>query len=226
MGFRPFYITILSGLLLILFSYNSSAVPTWFIVQAIQLTGINDIAFQKHLWSNLTALILLLMIPLFIMRFTEGWRPSDLGLSICHIKKAILAVQFLWLFMIPVIWYVASMPDFQKTYPFLRSVENNMPLFVYFELAILIKWIAWEFFFRGFMLFGLAKDMGGKAVLISTLSFAIMHIGKPEVEALSSIIAGFILCYIALRTKSIWPGVLLHWQVAMTMDFFTSSWWH
>ena len=34
-----------------------------------------------------------------------------------------------------------------------------------------------------------------------------------------------LLCFIALRSKSIWPGVLLHWLVASTMDFMASSWW-
>jgi len=82
-----------------------------------------------------------------------------------------------------------------------------------------------DIFFRGYLLLAFAKDMGSNAVLLSTLLYATMHIGKPELEALGSIGAGFLLCFLALRSKSIWPGVLLHWQVAVTMDFFTSSWW-
>jgi membrane protease YdiL (CAAX protease family) len=40
----------------------------------------------------------------------------------------------------------------------------------------------------------------------------------------SAFLAGLILCYIALRSKSIWPGVFLHSMVATTMDFFAAAW--
>ena len=225
MGLRPFYLTVLSAFLLVIYYYEGSVAPRWFLAQGIQITGIDNVNFHRHLWSHLSAVVLLLIIPLFIVSIAEGWRPNNLGFSVRNAKKEIMFVELLWLLMIPVICYVASTPAFQKIYPRLRAVDNNMQLFIYFELAYLIKWIAWEFFFRGFMLFSFAKDMGNKAVLISTLPFVIMHIGKPEAEILGSIIAGFVLCYIALRSKSIWPGVLLHWQIAMTMNFFASSWW-
>jgi membrane protease YdiL (CAAX protease family) len=88
-----------------------------------------------------------------------------------------------------------------------------------------VKWIAWEFFFRGFMLFGFGKDFLQRAVLVSTIPFVLMHYGKPELEMASALIAGLVLCFIALRSKSIWPGVLLHWLVAATMDFFAAQWW-
>ena len=225
MGLRPFYLTVLSGVLLITYYYQGRIAPAWFVHHALQFTGIDDARFQWFLWFDLSAFIILLIIPLIILKLTEGWKPSDLGLGIAHIKKGILEVEILWLWMLPVLWYAASTPESQKMYPFLKSAETNMMLFFYFELAFLIQFIAWEFFFRGFMLFAFMKDMGHKAVLISTLVFAIAHFGKPESETLGAIIAGFILCAIALRNNSIWPGVLLHWQIAMSMDFFTSPWW-
>ncbi len=52
-----------------------------------------------------------------------------------------------------------------------------------------------------------------------------MHIGKPEAEVLGAVVAGLVLCYLAMRSRSIWPGVLLHSLVASTMDFFASTWW-
>ena len=38
-------------------------------------------------------------------------------------------------------------------------------------------------------------------------------------------IAGLVLCFISLKSRSVWPGVLLHWLVASTMDFFACDWW-
>ena len=61
--------------------------------------------------------------------------------------------------------------------------------------------------------------------MISSLAFAFVHVGKPPLEMAGAVISGFALCWLALRSKSIWPDVLLHWQVAMTMDFLASDWW-
>ena len=75
------------------------------------------------------------------------------------------------------------------------------------------------------MLFAFAKDLGSKSVLVSTIPFVLMHFGKPQAEVYSSVAAGFILGWLAWRSRSIWPGVILHWLVATSMDFFASRWW-
>jgi membrane protease YdiL (CAAX protease family) len=64
--------------------------------------------------------------------------------------------------------------------------------------------------------------MGSRAVIVSTIPFVIMHFGKPQPEVYGSLAAGFILCWLALRSNSIWPGVLLHWLVATSMDVFAA----
>ena len=80
--------------------------------------------------------------------------------------------------------------------------------------------------FDGLFIHPFQKDFLSRAVLLSTLPFVVIHFGKPELESMGALLAGLILCFIALRGKSIWPGVLLHWLVATTLDFFASTWWH
>ncbi len=48
--------------------------------------------------------------------------------------------------------------------------------------------------------------------------YCMIHYGKPMPETLGAIGAGLILGTLAMRTKSIWGGVLIHIGVAMTMD--------
>ncbi len=105
------------------------------------------------------------------------------------------------------------------------AVAASALLYVLYEVIYLTKWTAWEFFFRGFMLFGFEKDFGVKSVLISTIPFAVMHMHKPVPEMVGSILAGFLLCWIARQNRSIWPGVLLHSGVAASMDLFASNFW-
>jgi membrane protease YdiL (CAAX protease family) len=90
--------------------------------------------------------------------------------------------------------------------------------FILYELAYVIYFVGWEFIYRGFMLFGLARPLGYYAVFIQTIPFALLHFGKPQVETLSAVLAGILLGYLALRTRSFWYGWLLHILVATSND--------
>jgi membrane protease YdiL (CAAX protease family) len=45
-----------------------------------------------------------------------------------------------------------------------------------------------------------------------------IHYGKPMPETFGAILAGLLLGTLAMRTRSIWGGVLIHIGVATTMD--------
>jgi membrane protease YdiL (CAAX protease family) len=76
---------------------------------------------------------------------------------------------------------------------------------------------AWEFFFRAFTLFGLEPAFGEMAIYVQMIPFAIAHVGKPEVETLSSIAGGILIGYIVRRCRSFWPAFILHFIIAATM---------
>ncbi len=96
-------------------------------------------------------------------------------------------------------------------------------LFFVYELGYMSYFVGWEFFFRGWMLNGLLQRFGrGGAILIQTAPFAIMHLGKAELEALGSIVAGVALGVLALRTRSFWYGFFLHGLVALWMDLLAA----
>ena len=57
------------------------------------------------------------------------------------------------------------------------------------------------------------------APIIMMLPYALIHIHKPFPEAIGSMFAGLILGNLALKSRSIWFGVLLHMSIALSMDF-------
>jgi membrane protease YdiL (CAAX protease family) len=59
------------------------------------------------------------------------------------------------------------------------------------------------------------------AVAISVIPFVLLHINKPELEVYGSAIAGLALAVIALRARSFYPAVLLHFAVAATLDLLS-----
>lgn len=67
-----------------------------------------------------------------------------------------------------------------------------------------------EFLFRGVLLFGLKKRFGEGAILIQMVPFTLMHVGKPEAEAIGCILTGLYFGYVAYRTGSMWPPFIIH----------------
>ena len=45
-----------------------------------------------------------------------------------------------------------------------------------------------------------------------------IHFPKTAAESLGSVVAGLILGYLAMKSRSIWGGVALHWVIAIEMD--------
>ena len=74
--------------------------------------------------------------------------------------------------------------------------------------------LGWEFFFRGFILFTYTRKFGPDGLWLQAVPFALAHIGKPEIEALSTIFGGFVFGWIAYRTRSFLYPFLIHWFVA------------
>lgn len=112
----------------------------------------------------------------------------------------------------------AGSPDFAMQYPFYKYQQTWVDLLIW-ELAYGVQFFALEFFFRGFMLRGLASEMGSMAVLTMAIPYCMIHYGKPLPECLGSIIAGLTLGVLAMDTRSIWGGVTIHVAVAWGMDF-------
>jgi uncharacterized protein len=67
-----------------------------------------------------------------------------------------------------------------------------------------------EFFYRGFLLFGLKNKFGEGAILIQMIPFVMTHLGKPEIETISTIITGILFGWVAYRGKSFWPVLIIH----------------
>jgi membrane protease YdiL (CAAX protease family) len=55
------------------------------------------------------------------------------------------------------------------------------------------------------------------------MPFAVMHLGKAELETLGSIIAAIALGILSVRTRSFLYGALIHATVAIWMDWLASK---
>jgi membrane protease YdiL (CAAX protease family) len=67
-----------------------------------------------------------------------------------------------------------------------------------------------EFLFRGFLMWTLIRVAGPLGVVLATFPFVFTHLGKPELETLSTFFGGLGFGWIAWRTRSVLYGALLH----------------
>ncbi len=227
MGGRPLYLMVIAALALVLYHHHGAphAAPAWFLEGAASISGIEVESLHRHLWSHVSAVVLLMLAPLAIVWIAEGWGPGELGLSIPRSARELALVLALFAGMLPLVAYFSTTSSFLAMYPRVPEARTDVYVLTLHVLLYLPKWVAWEFFFRGFLLFGAGRDFLGRASLISTVPFVLMHFGKPEAEVLGAIVAGLVLCAIAERSRSIWPGVLVLWLVASSMDIAASDAW-
>ena len=67
-----------------------------------------------------------------------------------------------------------------------------------------------EFFFRGFMFMGLWKKINWHSFWVTDIIFFYSHLGKPPLELIFALPVGIVLNYITLRTKSVYPAIIVH----------------
>ncbi len=175
-------------------------------------------SFFAQLHFSSACLIFLVALPVV---FT-GIFPSDdrnpFGLQIAGARKH-WPIYFIMLgIMLPILWLVSASPGFYEFYPMYKP--DGLQMWLLFETIYCLQFFAVEFFFRGFALFRLERHIGQFAIAVMVIPYGLLHIYKPFPEAVGSIIAGLVLGRLALVSRSIWPGLMVHCGVAISMDIF------
>lgn len=181
----------------------------------------NDIVFFAQLYFSVFTLVFFVFLPLVYHRvfpITRADGASVLGLSIRYCAPHLAMYGLLVAVMFPVVWLVAMTPTFNNFYPVYKPV--SLEFWLLYEMVYMVQFFSVEFFFRGFTLFRLQTRFGLHAITIMVVPYALLHIHKPFPEALASIAAGLVLGMLALKSRSIWPGVVIHCIVAFSMDWF------
>jgi sodium transport system permease protein len=110
--------------------------------------------------------------------------------------------------------------------PFADQVSSAPWLSVVFLMA-LVPAICEELAFRGFIFGGLVRERGRlRAVLVTALMFGISH-GVLQ-QSIAATLMGVLLGWVALRTGSVLPGILIHFTnnaLSVSMERIASSQW-
>lgn len=199
------------GVLSALLLYNLQPCSVWALTTGCSETR----SWEEYLLVNMTGLFLFPMGLIMLMP-REGphlfgfWRP---------VPGTWRIAGYLYLLMLVLLVPASRLPAFTEYYPLRPEAAYSWPFLVYFELTYGLYMFCWEFFFRGFLTFGLARRLAPTgAILLQALAFGVMHLGKPAPEMAGSFVAGVVLGWLAYRARSFFPCFALHWLCALTFD--------
>lgn len=168
----------------------------------------------------LSAFVMMFLLPVVLIRYLFHEDVEDYGLRLGDWRTGLRSTALL----IPLISVLLLLPaarssEMRAFYPLSSEAKTVAGFFLLQTPRVLFFYVAWEFFFRGFMLFGLRPIVGDwLAVCIQTVPSCLWHIGLPTGELFSSIAAGVMFGIMAIKTNSIvWP-ILLHALIGIILD--------
>jgi membrane protease YdiL (CAAX protease family) len=204
-------------------TYIKNRVRWGYDLNVVAVVSISTLVFVlKHYYSlnidfpRATDLIYYLLIPL-----AAGWvlfrdKPWDYGMRIGRWKSSIILTLVCLAGMALILYGGSKMPEFRSYY---HKSAIDWP-----ELLLdkALYYFAWEFLFRGYILFGLEKSIGRSAIFVQAIPFVLLHLGKPFWEALACIPGGFGFGYLAYKTRSFLPCFVIHFGMHVVMVSFVN----
>ena len=166
-----------------------------------RLTGVK--AYDRFLWY--------FAIPMLVIVLLFRESPASYGFRLGNWRVGLAWTLVVCLGMAIILWFLARAPAMQAYYD-ARAPTREVGRLLFLNGVDLF---GWEFIWRGLMLFAFARAFGpGAAIFLQAVPFAFMHLGKPEVETLSTIFGGAAFGFIAWQSESFLYPWLIHWFIA------------
>ena len=159
-------------------------------------------------WVN--SLIYFAVLPIITIIVLLRRNPLDFGLRFGNWRIWLFHVALVFTVGLPILYFSSRISSLEGYYTI-----GQFDLLKY-SVETIAYMFAWEFLFRGFLIFGLKEKLGELSILVQMIPFAILHFGKPEVETISTILVGIYLGYVVYRGNSYWPALIIHLFINIT----------
>lgn len=171
-----------------------------------------------YLWWTSIHCIGYVILPALLIRYVLKARVRDFGWQLNQAPQHWRGYLLLLSPILVFVYLVSLGKDFVAHYPFYSLAGRSWFDLLAWELLYLSQFVFLEFFFRGFILNALRPAIGANAVWVMCVPYLMIHFPKLWLEATGAILFGLFLGILALRSRSIWGGVMVHAGVAVSMD--------
>lgn len=183
----------------------------------LDLGGLDEIAGRVYQFCFMT--LVFAAVPAIIVKLVFKQNLRDYGVRLGDWKLGIPLALAAIVLVGPMVYGTGADPTFQAEYPLSKTAAETARRLVVYELLYLLYYIPWEFFFRGFMQFGLKDKYGAfGAIMFQTFASVLLHIGKPPAETWASVVAGPAFGIVSLKTGSILAVLIFHYLLGVGND--------
>jgi membrane protease YdiL (CAAX protease family) len=176
------------------------------------------------LLHRLAGTILFGGIPFWVILSVYGMPVNKYGTDPVSLPESILWWIPAALLVLVVNYFSSRNKSNLDQYPQIRVPRWNSGLLLLSALSWITYLLAYEFMFRGFLLFSCIASFGyWPAVIINVSLYSLVHLPKGPRESLASLLFGFILCVVTLALGSLWFALLTHITLALTNEWFSIS---
>lgn len=151
---------------------------------------------------------------------------SRVGLGLGDVRFNLKVTALAVLLVTVPMAFSAKDPGVQAVYPWPGSSAGQSAGSLATWLATyFLYYVAFEFFFRGYLIRVLEERWGlVTAIWVATICATLVHVGKPWAETLTSFPVSLLFCLQAVRGRSIWWPILIHWWVGSVTDTSSLYW--
>ena len=167
------------------------------------------------------AAVLLGLIPLLAARHFTGLDLRALGLGLGNWRAGLACLAVGIPIAILAGRIAANSPAMRAVYPLDPLLTPDPVVFARGAALQFLYFGAWEVLFRGVLLFGLIAWLGATGSILSQTALSVTaHFGRAINETFAALPAGLVFGWVTLRLQSIWYIAVIHWVVAVSMDWF------
>jgi membrane protease YdiL (CAAX protease family) len=178
--------------------------------------NIKQILIQRILGVFIFGFVSLLIIKVSLHAEFTNFGGGFPGIS------SLLWTILLSVVIIPISLFNSKKPANLSQYPQIRIKEWSIPLIILSALSWIAYLLAYEFLFRGLLLFSSVSLLGvWPAIILNTAVYSLVHIPKGNKEMLGAIPFGILISYLTLETGTFWLAFIVHVVLAISNEWFS-----
>jgi membrane protease YdiL (CAAX protease family) len=174
------------------------------------------------LLQRTTAVFLFGLIPIILLVFVFRNNPAFYGFQMKNSPITLIVLLITAVIVILISWITSRSEENLATYPQIREKEWNISLLTVSALSWIAYLLAYEFMYRGFLLFACYHAFGTwPAIIINVSLYSLTHLVKNRREGVGAFFIGIILCMLVLYIGSLWVAFYVHVIMALSNEWFS-----
>lgn len=173
------------------------------------------------LFRKLTGFFILGVVPAILYFGLLNGSGDKFGVSFNHLISSFLLIAGLVLLTAVILYFHHRRKPHMSTLQ-LNPPEWSISLFVVNTLGWGMYLIAYEFLFRGILLFECFEVLGfWPAVAINVSIYSAIHMVYGKAQTIGAIVFGILACYFALSRETLLIPVFMHLSLSILSDYYS-----